>query len=150
MSDVRAEVERALAQVEIPASALVGCSEQEVEALERKFGLRLPASYRAFLRLCGREMGPFCRGTDMFYPAIEDGRGGLVELLAEGQVHFELSSDEFVFMSHQGYVYCFFSCSDGHDPPVRQYVELDEAPKVVAGSFTGWLRDVLSDEVRHF
>src|SRR3712207_274324 len=38
-------------------SDLLGCSDAEIGRLERKYGLRLPASYRCYLKRMGRGAG---------------------------------------------------------------------------------------------
>src|SRR5947209_20599280 len=50
-------------------SRLVGCSEQEVAALETQYGLRLPQTYKLYLRVMGHKSGRLftCDHMAVFY-----------------------------------------------------------------------------------
>src|SRR5262245_65933277 len=55
-------------KVATPAQ-LVGCSEQEVAALEARYGLRLPQTYALYLRVMGHKSGRLfaCDHMAVFY-----------------------------------------------------------------------------------
>lgn len=73
---------------------------EKVEALERHFGLPLPAAYRAYLLMAGARtplklVGSHCHGDYLFLL-----RGWAEELLQRSGRPFELPADAVVFMMH--------------------------------------------------
>src|SRR5207253_1491716 len=53
-----------------------GCTEQEIVSIEDHCRVRLPASYRDFLRVMGRRAGDFLVGSDYSFPGLLGFRGG--------------------------------------------------------------------------
>jgi hypothetical protein len=105
------------------------CSAFEVEELERNAGLPLPAAYRAYLLIAGRQPPSAWVGTDCTVSHLPELRGWAEDLLREGGQP-SLPPDAFVFLMHQGYQFMYFladGCSD--DPPVFYYLEGE--PQVV-------------------
>jgi hypothetical protein len=64
-------------------------------------------------------------------------------MFKEAGVESLLPSNAFVFYGHQGYEFGFFLLGQGDDPPVYQYVEGEETPNLVWGSFSDYLSDVI-------
>ena len=64
-------------------------------------------------------------GTDFFYDDLRGLRDALVESLAQMRVDFQMPLDLFVFSSHQGYIFHFFRTTEGDDPPVYGFSEVD-------------------------
>src|ERR671930_627899 len=108
-----------------------GCTQIEIENLERIVGNQLPIAYRQFLLAIGRGAGAFLKGTDVFYDQVATLTDEARVLLAENGMQDELPEDAFVFYMHQGYEFGYFRIGDGADPPVYQYVEGSGAPKLV-------------------
>jgi len=104
---------------------IVGCTDEEISELERQVGLTLPTAYRDFLRTMGHRAGSFMVGTDFFYDDLRGLRDALVECLAQMRVDFQMPLDLFVFSSHQGYIFHFFRTTEGDDPPVYGFSEVD-------------------------
>jgi len=94
---------------------LQGCSEKEIEQLEKHIDAKLPQSYREFLALMGHNAGIFRRGTDYLYKDLFNLTGDTKEILMDGP--FKLPDDAFVFSSHQGYIFVYFRLSDGEVAP---------------------------------
>lgn len=124
------------------AAGLTGvpCSEAEVSALERDAGLELPAAYRAMLLLMGRQPDPSFVGTDISIRWLRELQLASRNLLAENGHPFELPTNAFVFLSHQGYQFMYF-VADGQtaDPAVYYYLEGDAVPELRAERFSEWL-----------
>lgn len=118
---------------------LLGCSAEEVAAVETAFGHALPESYKQFLFVMGKEAGDFMVGTDLFYEYLPGQRECAKELLAEAKAQYALKATDFVFCSHQGYQFLFFDAAESPDPAVYHYMELDPAPKRRSDSFSAWL-----------
>jgi len=53
------------------------------------------------------------------------------ELLEENGVACFLKNDDFVFLMHQGYVFCYFKADGTEDPDVYQYIETDPTPEKI-------------------
>ena len=120
-----------------------GCTQREIEDLERVVGTALPRAYKQFLLAVGHRAGAFLRGTDVFYgqvPALTDGARAL---LVENGVQDKLPQDGFVFYMHQGYEFGYFQIGEGDDPPIYQVVEGAGAPEIVWSSFTDYLVDMI-------
>lgn len=100
----------------------------EIGELERSAGA-LPASYKAYLLVAGRQPPSAWVGSDCALRHLPGLRKGAEELLREnGQP--PLPASAFVFLMHQGYQFFYFE-TDGRndDPPVFYYLE--GQPKVV-------------------
>lgn len=109
-------------------SQLVGCSEQEVAALEARYGLRLPESYTLYLRMMGHKSGRLftCDHMAVFYRDVlemtaeerlmwaecqsEDGSGPPPE--------FHLPADALLIASRLGDQFQFLRCNGQDDSPV--------------------------------
>jgi hypothetical protein len=141
----RDEIREALLQTgALSLDELIGCSESEVYAYFNSEGVVLPASYREFLLAIGHGSGKFLLGTDIFFrhlPAI--GREARSLLLECGAEEAKLPADAIFFYMHQGYEFGYFCASESEDPPVYQYIEGDECPKLVWRSFTEYLIDMI-------
>ena len=94
----------------------------KVEKLERKKGLVFPEIYKEFFRNCQSETPTHLVGTDLAdkYPNLNE---WAIELLEEDGANFALEPDDFVFLMHQGYVFCYFKADGNADPQVYRYTE---------------------------
>jgi hypothetical protein len=119
-----------------------GCTYEEIEEIERFYGLKLPASYRQWLLKYGRELGGEFVGSDCHYPVLLKLKVWAEELLNDCGKPFVLGKEDFVFLMHQGYQFFYFK-SDGKldEPMVYHYFECWDEPKLVAKSFTEWLQN---------
>lgn len=124
---------------------LHGCSEKEIEALERHIGTSLPKSYREFLALMGHKAGNFLRGSDFLYKDLFELTAFTKETLMKGP--FQLPDDAFVFFSHQGYIFAYFRLSDGNDPAIYTYMEGEPNPQKWASSFSEYLEKSLAEQL---
>lgn len=118
-----------------------GCTPAEINEIERFYSLDLPASYRQWLLKYGREPKGQFVGSDCHYPVLLKLREWAEELLRDCSKPFVLGKEDFVFLMHQGYQFFYFK-ADGKldDPPVYYYFEGWDEPKLVANSFSEWLR----------
>jgi len=123
---------------------LQGCSEKEIEQLEKHIGSKLPQDYREFLILMGHRAGAFRRGSDYLYKDLFNLTDLTRDTLRGGS--FELPNDAFVFFSHQGYIFTYFKLSDGDDPPIYTYMEMEHQPKRRATNFSEYLEKSLAEE----
>ncbi len=145
-SPEKAAIEKLLGSRLLTNRKVVGCNEEEIQEIERKFNNRLPSAYKEFLTACGKCAGDFMVGTDILYPAVLGLKKFAQELLTESDSEFALTEDQFVFAMHQGYTFLFFSCRDD-DPEIYRYLEYDKKPEKVFDHFSVWLDSTIDDEL---
>ncbi len=123
------------------------CTSDEINCLESKLKMKLPAAYRYFLEKMGHGFGDFYQGTDWTFDRLGQLLSEARLLLDECGSEFRLTDSSFVFSMHQGYSFLFFTGNECN-PPVNVYVEF-EKPVVVANCFTEWLRKTAEDQIRY-
>ena len=126
---------------------LKGCSEADIAGLEAKFGVKLPATYRAFLAKMGRSAGKFLVGTDFLFQDLPTLRQQAERLLEQAGASVALGPADFVFTVHQGYQFLFFKTGAEPDPKVFLFVEGEDEFQQVADSFSSWLTGCVADEI---
>jgi hypothetical protein len=123
----------------ISVESTLGCSEDEILAVERHFNCILPLAYREFLVVAGKSAGKLFCGTDIFYPRVLQLQSEAKELLIELGAPDLLPNNAKVFCMHQGYeINYFLPVSD--DPPVFQYFEGQSEVSQPWKSFSEFLR----------
>ena len=128
--------------------AIVGVPEGKIRALEERHRVRLPVSYRAFLREMGERAGTMLTGTDYVFSCLDHLQAMAPSLIAEWDVSFALSADSFVIASHQGYQFHYLRAAGEADSPVWHYLEGEEGPTEVSASFLEWLTWRVEDQER--
>lgn len=125
--------------------AFVGCTEDEIQNLERSFSVRLPAAYKDFLRAFGKESGGFLNDCSYLYPSLMTIVKREVDSIAK---RFALKLDPcwFVFLSRDPII-LLFDTTKGDDPPVWRFDEDTEELKEVFPSFTAWLNDIVRGDI---
>ena len=126
---------------------LVGCTAAEIDEIERKVKVTLPAIYREYLSKMGRSPGDFLRGEECCYPELttltDDGR----ELLSESGSAYKLQPTAFVFWMSQGTQFSFFDTKKGNDPPIYHYREDDPEPLKRHEHFSEYMEYMLANEI---
>lgn len=108
---------------------LIGCSEREVADIENKLGFELPAAYREFLLLMGKNAedlicGDICSYEDIIFNQNE-GRE-----IYYNATNKELQPTFFIFLTHQYYsFYCFNYIENQEDPDLWIFVDGDGGDK---------------------
>lgn len=117
-----------------------GCSEAEIAELERRFDLKFPAAFRAFLEVMGRRHGALFADCLCGLAEFDEVARRAEDLLDETDDQVRLPSRSFVFLLRDGYQFCFLATRSGaDDPAVFQYTEGDHEPEQIADSFTAYL-----------
>lgn len=117
----------------------IGCSEKEIDDLRSHFpNIKLPISYIYFLKRMGNNCPHISTDVDITFPAMLHANFDAKETLKYDMSEFVFSESDFVFADHNGFIYYFFSCDDGDDPPVYEYVE-GRMPTKYVNSFTRFL-----------
>lgn len=101
---------------------LIPCTEKDILVIEKKYGFKLPMTYRIFLKIMGKGAGNFMKGSFWMYDDLQLINEDAYSLL-EANTFRELPDNAFVFWMHQGYQFAFFIFGEGDDPPVYYYNE---------------------------
>jgi hypothetical protein len=128
-------------------SVVCGCSDLEIQEIERLSEVKLPLTYRQFLEQMGKSTGDFLAGTDYHFPDLLQLRQQAERLLQENKAQVSLSREDFVFAMHQGYQFLFFETNISDDPAVFLYEEDEQKFKKVCDHFSEWLVTSVEDEV---
>ena len=124
---------------------IVGCSEEEISAVETQFNIRLPESYKEYLRVMGKDAGEFANDLIMTYPGIIKFCRPSAEKWS-AKVGFPLSATHFVFLIRDD-MFMFFDTTM-EDPRVyRLDIVVDERPIVVAQRFLDLLSELVDEAV---
>lgn len=117
-----------------------GCTEEEIALLERKYQLQLPAAYKEYLRLFGKNTGGLLEG---FYTTIGEVKQNIAtiefDLVNTDHSHqFKIGPDMFFFGQWQGTVF-YFICDGNENPPVYMVESLDDII-LYTNTFTDFVR----------
>ncbi len=145
---VKAAIKRLVDAGLATRQSIRGCTTDELKRLEANCSLRLPSTYKNFLRAMGHDAGDFLVGSDYAYPKLIGFRDSAVRLLSECQSTYTLPSTAFVFLFHQGYSFLFFDVHAGkEDPEVNLFTDSERAPRSVYDSFSTWLHAAIDDDI---
>ncbi len=112
----------------------IGCTNSQIDEIEKKINAKLPVCYTEFLSFCGISMdrknvnsrGGFV-GESIFYGDVLGdftNKDALIEQLEEdGRSDLQITNNDFVFFCSQGYIFAFFKLNEGDNPPVYGYME---------------------------
>lgn len=124
---------------------LEGCTAEDLESLEDRYGVTLPEAYKSCMRHIGRYPGRFLEGSEFAYPEVKRQTEFAKEIADKHATDFELPDDIFVFHGLQGYAFDCFRTVEGEDPPVYAFREFDPKSggtyelRLQADSFSEWL-----------
>jgi hypothetical protein len=123
-----------------------GCSESEIEEIERKYNIVLTDSYKEFLKLCGHSCVAFDKKEFNYkYKHIEcmteqvlQGREQLME--AAGESFVKLPEKVFFIMDRYGYEFDYIVAESGVDSGVYFYNYHRETSEKVFESIGEWFK----------
>jgi SMI1 / KNR4 family (SUKH-1) len=108
-------------------SQLVGCSEQEVAALEARYGLRLPEAYTLYLRVMGHKSGRLftCDHMAVYYRYVLEMTAEQRQIWAEWKAEdgsgpppqFDLPPNALLIADRLGEQFEFIRCAGQEDSP---------------------------------
>jgi len=121
--------------------AIAGCTEEEILQLEKEYDLQLPAAYREYLRLFGKNSGQLLTG---YHTTIDQIRENIacVEFDLVNTTHnntFKMEPEMFFFAQWQGTV-LYFRCDGNEDPPVYLINTFDDII-MYKNSFTAFVKE---------
>ena len=133
-------------------SDLVGCSGTEIEQLETRYSVTLPASYRWYLTTMGKRSGRLFTHdhlavyfSDVLSMTAEH-REREIEFADKTWV--ELSSDALIIAGRLGEQFQFIHCTDPEDSPVWYFNEWDKQVARSKQSILDWLNSCCDDAQR--
>src|SRR5262245_55550530 len=92
----RTFIDRLLASGIATPLTIIGCNEQEIRAIEKRLQVKLPESYKEFLRVAGKCAG-YLNLTD-YYPELMELKEKATHLLARSEgSNLELPEKAFVY-----------------------------------------------------
>ena len=145
MSYLTDVVEPLMARGYVDEKTLLGCSDQEVESLISAQGVAtLPACYVEFLKFGGKNPYWLSQDGEWDYGWLLEAKEIAREIVVDDyEGDFAPFEDAFVFQTHQGYMFYYFTKDD--------LAEADPTFSVFCGyrpiansrkSFTAWIRDL--------
>jgi hypothetical protein len=154
MSIIDKIIKQFIAQGYATPETIVGCTDDEIEAIEQAQNIKVPDIYREFLSKMGKKAGSFHKGSDILFPALLNLKSWMNEAL-DGDIRaaFRLPPNAFVFKSHQGYMYSYFVYNPENlkeDPLVYNYDEFrTPVPIPLNKTYSEWLI-TCANEPRYF
>jgi len=101
----------------------VGCTAEEIAALEAAYGVRLPASYRRYLSEMGHDAGRLFRHdhTEAHYGEVLTLTARERELWPDYAPPWTLAANTLLISQREGDYFSFIHCDDEVDSPVWVY-----------------------------
>lgn len=139
-------VARIAASPRATPGGIVGCSDDEIAALESRYDVRLPVSYKAVLRAIGRRADGFLDREEFdFY---QDQLLTLTERALHAGDDDALRLPYNIFFIRGRYLEQFeYILCDGGDDAAVHYWDTDDPPKQVFPSIRAWLEAICADEL---
>lgn len=127
------------------------CTEDQIQALEKQLGFKVPGVYREFLLWMGKNRSGILLGTDWLIEDVPGLKVKLVKLIATNKSPAKLPDDAFVFWGTQGYQFNFLRLSEGDTSKVYRYhgtldMTAPEFP-VINQTFGDWLSEHIQAHV---
>lgn len=123
--------------------SLIGCTSEEIEILEQRYGIKLPKSYRQYLEQMGHESGRLFTHDHLavFYPYVLEMTAEERQYAAEepGEKGIELPDDALIILGRLSEHFEFIRCNDPNDSPVWYYRERDFEIKQAHATVLEWL-----------
>lgn len=118
-----------------------GCAEEEIDALEARYGVRVPTFYRRYLAEMGHDAGRLFRHdhTRTTYRDVLEMTAEERGLWSDYAPPWELPADALIISSRQGDYFHFIRCDGGADSPVWLYDVYRWALKETSRGIVQWL-----------
>ncbi len=127
-----------------------GCTDQLIANIESSFNIKLPDSYKTFLKLMGEQAGAFYDDFGIFnivsIEALEDTRKQAQSYLLD-YANYTLKPTDFVFADMGTLTYLWFDTASVPEPPVQMLDDGDEEVKTPFNSFLEFLNVVANEQL---
>lgn len=126
-----------------------GCSDEEIAALESKYRVKLPQSYRRFLEVMGKNAGLLFRHDQHVadYNYVLAGKEDYLEEFAGLETEGKscdlshLTDDALIIGQRHGYSFHMIRCNDPVDSPVWVFLDDGADFRQVSKSFVEYMYD---------
>lgn len=144
MSYLTEIVEPLMARGYVDENTVRGCSDEEVESLMSAQGVAtLPARYVEFLKFGGKNPYWLSQDAEWDYGWLLEAKEIAREIVVDYDTDFAPFEDAFVFQTHQGYMFYYFTADDLAKADPAFSIFCGYRPIADSGkSFTGWIRDL--------
>lgn len=124
-----------------------GCSIDEIAALEGRYGIRLPQSYKDVLGAIGRRADGFLdrEEFDFFHDQLLTLTERAIDQADDDAPSF--AANTFFIRGRYLEQFEFIVCEGGEDAPVYYWNIDDDAPAQVFPSIRAWLEAICADEL---
>jgi len=102
----------------LTGSELIPCTYEEVKDVESFYKVSLPAIYKEFLLSMGKQASGYMTGSYVYYNCVFELRQMAERIIVESKLS-SLNPEDFVFWSHQGYIFAYFKINAGENPLVN-------------------------------
>jgi hypothetical protein len=133
---------------------LGGCSEAEIQALEQRYSVRMPSSYRSYLKTMGHRAGRLFDSdhwvasyAEVLRLTQEERESAARDEADASHLEEILGADGLVVLERLGEQFYFIRCNESDDPPVRYFENDDWETKVAYPSVLAWLDDTCAEVV---
>lgn len=117
---------------------IIGCSEKNIEQLEKQFG-QLPLAYKEYLLAIGKKhLTTLFDCDDYSIDNLEYAHEIADEILKED--NYTINTPYIVLSEHHGYNFTYIHINE-HNPPVYLYMEGDKCPTLISNTFTSWIKE---------
>ena len=118
-----------------------GCSTREIAALERRYGVHLPATYRAYLQTMGHGAGKLFRHDHLAVTLayVLDMTGNVRTCMAAERAAEPLPADALVILGRLDAYFQFIRCEHEEDSSVWALGENRWEAEPIYGSVLDWL-----------
>jgi hypothetical protein len=128
------------------------CTEDQIQALEKQLGIKVPNIYREFLQWMGKNRAGLLVGTKWLIEDVPGLKPELVKLIATNKSPAALPDDAFVFWGTQGYEFHFMRLSEGDASKIYRYhgtLDMKEAAfPVISQNLNDWLAERIQAHVK--
>lgn len=123
---------------------IIGCSNEEIDALQSELNITFPEAYRSFLLAFGKDLGGLFLDTEMFFDDLVENREVASEILEEENC-IELLNGMFVFSVYHGFQFLCFKIGAEDDPPVFHYLEGNCKLEKISDHFSDYMACLIDD-----
>lgn len=122
-----------------------GISEEEINSIEKMHSIRLPETYKDFLRQCGRSAGLFASDLNFFYDDILYIKERFIEELEGWECDFHPPENAFFFSKYLAGSFHYFICDGNDDPAIWGFDETNLIPIAISPGFIEYMKLGISE-----
>jgi len=125
--------------------SVAGCTDQQIEDLEKEHKVVLPESYKNFLKLLGKKSGKIFPKTDISFDKISEIRDLAKKTLNESAQELVLQKNCFLFSmkkGYNGYQFLFFNTNGSDESEIYRIADSESEPTKISENFTQFFQKI--------